>query len=49
MKVVVTYVYPINGNYGYLEMAMRFLTSYHEHPAGIEHELLVVCNDNNFN
>ncbi len=44
MKIIVVYVYPINGNYGYLELALRFLTSYHEYPAGIEHEVLVVCN-----
>ena len=44
MRVICVYVYPLNGNHGYLEMAMRFLTSYHEYPAGMDHELLVVCN-----
>lgn len=44
MKIIVVFVYPLNGSGQYLELALRFLASYHEYPAGIEHELLVVCN-----
>jgi len=44
MRVIVVYIFPLNGSGQYLDLAIRFLTSYHEYPAGLEHELLVVCN-----
>jgi hypothetical protein len=44
MKIIVVYVFPMNGAGAYMDLAIRFLTSYHEHPAGLDHEFLVVCN-----
>lgn len=44
MKVIVVYVCPLIGGNHYLELAARFLETYHKHPAGFPHESLVVCN-----
>jgi hypothetical protein len=44
VKITVVYVYPNVGNEHYLNLAARFLKSYHEHPAGVTHQSLVVCN-----
>lgn len=44
MKIVVTYVYPLNGQGHYMDLAVRFLAGYHAFPPGIEHETLIVCN-----
>jgi hypothetical protein len=40
----IVYVYPIVGNGQYLELALRFLKTYHNYPAGYPHESIVVCN-----
>lgn len=44
MKIVVVYVYPPSIYPKYEENAIRFLESYHQCPAGIEHEVHVVVN-----
>lgn len=44
LRVIVTYVYPLNGSGQYLELATRFLMGYHIFPAGVEHEVIIVCN-----
>lgn len=46
MKIIVVYVFPVFGDQ-YLEMAVRFLSTYHEFPAGYPHESLVVLNGGN--
>lgn len=43
-SVKVVYCYPIIGDAQYLDLALRFLKTYHEYPAGFPHESLVVCN-----
>lgn len=40
MSLVIVYVH-VNG---WFDPAMRFLNSYHNHPPGVEHESIVVCN-----
>lgn len=44
MKIIVVYVCPLIGGNPYLDLAARFLESYHRFPAGYPHESLVVCN-----
>lgn len=44
MKIIVVYVFPLNGARDYFDPAQRFLEGYHKYPAGVEHEVIVVCN-----
>lgn len=44
MKVCLVYVFPCLADEHHVELALRFITTYREHPAGMEHELVVVCN-----
>jgi hypothetical protein len=44
MKIIVVYVYPLGGRDGHLELANRFLNTYHAFPPGVDHETVVVCN-----
>lgn len=44
MKIAVTYIYPNAGAGGYFELAMRFMQTYHEHPPGLDHDTVIVCN-----
>lgn len=46
MKVCLVYVFPCLADEHHVELAIRFITTYREHPAGMEHELVVVCNGN---
>lgn len=41
-----TYVFPNFGDEHYLNLAVRFLKTYHEFPPGMAHETVVVCNGN---
>jgi hypothetical protein len=43
MKICVVYVYPKMTHAPAYDNAFRFLDSYHKHPSGIDHELIVVC------
>ncbi len=42
--VVVTYVFPKNGEGEFLDLALKFIASYKRYPAGAPHQMLVVCN-----
>jgi hypothetical protein len=44
MKIACVYIYPNAGEGGYFEHAARFLQSYTDHPAGLEHDSVIVCN-----
>lgn len=44
MRLAVTYVYPQLGGDHYLNLAIRFLKTYHEFPPGMDHESIIVCN-----
>jgi hypothetical protein len=44
VKLSIVYVYPLIGSEHYLNLAVRFLKTYHEHPPGMDHESIVVCN-----
>ena len=44
MKIAAIYVYPQDGSGSVHDSAFRFVDSYHRNPAGIDHELVVVCN-----
>ena len=44
MRPTVVYVYPLNGQGHYFDLAARFIAGYNECPVGITHDLLVVCN-----
>lgn len=41
MNVAIVYIYPFNGA-GYLDLASRFLHSYHRHPPEFEHQTIIV-------
>jgi hypothetical protein len=44
MTVKCVYVFPQVGDPKYFELGIRFLKTYHEFPAGLDHEMLIVCN-----
>ena len=44
MKICLVYVYPLDGGHGYREKAQRFVDSYAQHPAGMDHDTVIVCN-----
>lgn len=44
MKIEIVYVWPAGSGDKYVENAWKYLTSYHQCPAGIDHENIVVCN-----
>lgn len=44
MTIKCVYVFPQIGGEQYFHLAIRFLKTYHEFPAGIDHEMLIVCN-----
>ncbi len=46
MKVCVCYIYPLIGSDHYLNLALRFIRTYHEHPAGYPHDTIIMCNGN---
>ena len=43
-KIVIVYVYPEDGRGQHGAYAQRFVDSYNQFPAGIDHDTLVVCN-----
>lgn len=44
MRISIVYVFPHGGQNGYLELANRFLNTYHTFPPGVDHETIIVCN-----
>lgn len=44
MKVVLVYIFPLDGDQGYREKALRFVESYGHCPAGMDHDTVIVCN-----
>lgn len=42
--ICVVYIFPLNGAGQFFDLAMNFINSYLQFPAGIEHKLVVVCN-----
>lgn len=44
MKICVVYIYPLGGESGYYDKAIKFLHTYHENPPGIQHDTAIVCN-----
>lgn len=44
MKPVMVYIYALDGDEGYFEMAHRFMHTYQQHPPLEDHDTLVVCN-----
>ncbi len=44
MRIIVAYVFPNIGDEHYVNLALRFLRTYHEFPAGVPHESVVICN-----
>jgi hypothetical protein len=44
MKITVVYIYPMGGQGEFFDHAFRFVDSYFNHPPGIDHETIVVCN-----
>jgi hypothetical protein len=42
MNVAVVYIYPMAGANGYLNLAARFITSYHRCPSEFEHQTIIV-------
>jgi hypothetical protein len=47
MKIVVVYIYPLNGDGVHGQRAMRFVDSYHRNPPGVAHSTIVICNGGN--
>lgn len=43
MNIAVVYVYPKDGADGFLELAGRFMNSYHRCPPGLDHQTIVAC------
>lgn len=43
-KIIVVYIYALAGAEGWRDRASRFVDTYLKNPAGIDHELVVVCN-----
>jgi hypothetical protein len=44
MKVVVVYIFPLDGQGPYSYLGFRFMDSYHANKPGLDHESIVVCN-----
>jgi len=44
MQIVVVYVFPLGVAGKYHDMAVRFLDTYHQHPPGMTHDTVIVCN-----
>lgn len=44
MKIAMVYIYPMAGAGHYLDLAVRFIESYHQCPPGMDHDSVVVCN-----
>jgi hypothetical protein len=44
VKVVVVYIYPLNGDGEWGLKASRFLDTYRRHPPGMSHDTVIVCN-----
>lgn len=42
--MTIVYIYPLDGKEGAIEHAGRFVETYQQHPPGIEHNTLIVCN-----
>lgn len=42
--IVAVYIFPQNGAGHFLDLAMRFKQSYLQNPAGLDHQMVVVCN-----
>ncbi len=43
-KIVLVYIYPLNGDGGFADRACTFVASYVQHPPELEHETVIVCN-----
>lgn len=44
MRIEIVYVFPFAGKNGYLELANRFLNTYHTFAPGIDHGTIIACN-----
>ena len=44
MRIEVVYIYPAHSGDGYVNFAYRYLATYFQCPAGIDHSNIVVCN-----
>jgi len=44
MKPAIVYVYPNFANAHWIDLAVRFLKTYHEFPPGMDHDTVIVCN-----
>jgi hypothetical protein len=44
MKVEIVYIFPLNGAHQFIDLAVRFVESYHNYPPKLEHETTIVCN-----
>jgi hypothetical protein len=44
MRVSIIYIYPNNGEGGFHDKAVTFLETYHQHPPGMDHKTVIVCN-----
>lgn len=44
MRIVIAYIFPCLPDEHHVRMAIRFITTYREHPSGLDHQLVVVCN-----
>lgn len=43
-KVVIVFVYPLNGNQAFAAKAIEFVASYEKNPPGMDHDTVIVCN-----
>lgn len=44
MRIAIVYVFPLNGAGKFFDRAIRFLQTYSDHPPGIDHDSVIVCN-----
>lgn len=44
MRIEIVYVFPFAGKNGYLELANRFLNTYHTFTPGVDHGTIIACN-----
>lgn len=43
-RIVLTYIFPLNGHGGFAPKALEFATSYLRNPPGVDHDTVIVCN-----
>lgn len=44
MNIALIYIFPLAGDGPFYDNAIRFLQSYHDHPPGMDHQSVIVCN-----